>query len=109
MDEVMTPVFAESFLNNPWIVQIAVFGVIATMVWLAVDFFGRTKSRSEERLEDHLDPQARRRREEAAAGGRKKNEAMAFLEASAPALAKPLQPKTEKDIGKLKLKLSHAG
>jgi tight adherence protein C len=32
-----------------------------------------------------------------------------MLEASAPALAKPLQPRTEKDIGKLKLKLSHAG
>jgi len=101
--------FAESsFLNHPWIVQAAVFGVIATMVWLAVDFFGRTKSRSEERLEDHLDPQARRRREEAV-GGKKKNEAMAILEASAPAFAKPLSPKSEKDMGKLKMKLAHAG
>jgi tight adherence protein C len=100
--------FAESFLNHPWIVQAAVFGVIATMVWLAVDFFGRTKSRSEERLEDHLDPQARRRREEGP-GGKKKNEAMAILEASAPAFAKPLAPKTEKDMGKLKMKLAHAG
>jgi len=34
---------------------------------------------------------------------------MALLERSAPALAKPLQPKTEKDMGKLKMKLAHAG
>ena len=32
-----------------------------------------------------------------------------MLEASAPALAKPLQPRSEQDIGKLKLKLAHAG
>ena len=32
-----------------------------------------------------------------------------MLEASAPALAKPLQPKTEQAMSKLKLKLSYAG
>src|SRR5206468_3171834 len=42
-------------------------------------------------------------------GGKKGDAVTRMLEASAPALAKPLQPKTEKDIGKLKLKLSHAG
>jgi len=105
----MSLLLAQSFVNNPWVVQLAVFGVIAIVVWLVVEWVGRGRSRSEERLEDYTDPQARRRREEAAAGGKKKNEAMAFLAASAPAFAKPLQPKTEKDIGKLKLKLSHAG
>src|SRR5438067_2082140 len=105
----MSLLFAQSLLNHPWVVQLAVFGVIAIVVWIIVDYFGRGRSRSEERLEDYTDPQARRRREEGVAGGKKKNEAMAFLAASAPALAKPLQPKTEKDRGKLKMKLAHAG
>ena len=96
-----------SLFYHPRVVQSAVFGVIAIIVWFIVDFFGRGRSRSEERLEDYTDPQARKRREEG--GGTKKNEAMALLERSAPALAKPLQPKTEKDMSKLKLKLSHAG
>src|SRR5262245_13207793 len=103
----MSLIFAQSFLNNPWVVQLAVFGAIAIVVWVIVDFLGRGRSRSEERLQDYTDPQARKRREEG--GGPKKNEAMALLERSAPALAKPLQPKTEKDMSKLKLKLSHAG
>ena len=103
----MSLIFAQSFLNNPWVVQLAVFGAIAIIVWVIVDFLGRGRSRSEERLQDYTDPQARKRREEG--GGPKKNEAMALLERSAPALAKPLQPKTEKDMSKLKLKLSHAG
>src|SRR5437764_10920328 len=106
----MPYLFAFSLAANPWIVQIAVFGVIAAVAWLAVDWFGGGSSRAEQRLEDFKDPLSRRRREEALAGGKKKNDTMArMLEASAPALAKPLQPKTEKDIGKLKLKLSHAG
>lgn len=103
----MSLIFAQSFLNHPWVVQLAVFGAIAIVVWVIVDFLGRGRSRSEERLHDYTDPQARKRREEG--GGPKKNEAMALLERSAPALAKPLQPKTEKDMSKLKLKLSHAG
>jgi len=105
----MSLLFAQSLLNHPWVVQLAVFGVIAVVVWMIVDYFGKGRSRSEERLEDYTDPQARRRREEGVAGGKKKNEAMALLEKSAPALARPLQPKTEKDMGKLKMKLAHAG
>src|SRR6185369_14507979 len=101
---------SQSLLNNPWLVQIAVFGLIATIAWIAVDWLGGGRSRQEERLEDYIDPLARRRREEGTATGGKKNDAVTrMLEASAPALAKPLQPKTEKDIGKLKMKLSHAG
>ena len=52
-----------SLFYHPWVVQAAVFGVIAIVVWFIVDFFGRGRSRSEERLEDYTDPQARKRRE----------------------------------------------
>jgi tight adherence protein C len=101
---------SQIFADNPWVIQLAVFGLIAALAWLAVDWVGGGRSRAEQRLDDFKDPLSRRRREEAAASGIKKNDAMSrMLEASAPALAKPLQPKTEKDMGKLKLKLSHAG
>jgi tight adherence protein C len=105
----MPYLFAFTLAENPWIVQLAVFGLIVAVAWLAVDWIGGGSSRAEQRLDDFKDPLSRRRREEALVGGKKKNDTMArMLEASAP-LAKPLQPKTEKDIGKLKLKLSHAG
>jgi tight adherence protein C len=104
------PLVLAQILNNIWVVQIAVFGLIAAGAWLAFDWFSGRRSRAEERLADFKDPLARRRREEAAASGKKKNDAMArMLEASAPALAKPLTPKDEKSKSKLKLKLSHAG
>ena len=107
----MPVLVATFFTDNPWVIQIAVFGLIAALAWLAVDWLGGGRSRAEQRLDDFKDPMARKRREEAnATGGKKKNDAMTrMLEASAPALAKPLQPKTEKDIGKLKTKLSVAG
>src|SRR5262245_53510036 len=106
----MPLLFAQVLADNPWVVQIAVFGLIVAVAWLAVDWIGGNRSRAEQRLDDVKDPLSRKRREEVLIGGKKKNDTMArMLEASAPALAKPLQPKTEKDMGKLKMKLSHAG
>jgi tight adherence protein C len=100
----MPVLFANLLTANPWIIQIAVFGLIAAVAWLAVDWLGGKSSRAEQRLDDYKDPLSRKRREEGAALGKKKNDTMArMLEASAPALAKPLQPKSEKDIGKLKM------
>src|SRR5262245_32252002 len=91
-----------------WIIQLAVFGLIGALAWLAVDWMGAGSSRAEKRLEDFKDPLGRKRREELA--GPKKNDTMArMLEASAPALAKPLQPKNEQAMSKLKSKLSYAG
>lgn len=98
-----------SLMENPLLVQIAVFGLIAALAWLVFDWCAGSSSRAEQRLEDLKDPLSRKRREEVA-GGKKKSDAMSrMLEASAPTLAKPLQPKTEKEQGKLKLKLSYAG
>jgi tight adherence protein C len=106
----MPVLLAQSLFENPWLVQIAVFGLIATMAWLAFDWLSGRRSRAEERLEDFKDPAARKRREDASGSGKKSKDAMArMLEASAPTLAKPLLPKSEKATGKLKLKLSHAG
>ena len=96
-----------ALLTNPWLVQLAVFGLIATMAWLIVDFITKRNSRAEQRLDELRDPMARKKRDEA---NIKKSDTMSrMLKASAPTFAKPLQPKTEKEQGKLKLKLGYAG
>ncbi|HEX5105817.1 MAG TPA: type II secretion system F family protein, partial [Pirellulaceae bacterium] len=95
-------------LTNPWVVQIAVFGGIAALAWIAVEWLARSNSRAEQRLEEFRDPMARKKREEGA--GPKKDAAVSrMLKAAAPTLAKPLQAKTEKEQSKLKLKLGYAG
>jgi tight adherence protein C len=99
----------DSLLTNPWLVQIAVFGLIAALAWLAIDWLGRSATRAEERLDEFRDPLARKRRDES--GGKAKgNDAVSrMLKAASPTLAKPLQPKTEQEQSKLKLKLGYAG
>jgi tight adherence protein C len=95
-------------LSNPWLVQFAVFGAIAAVVFLAFGWLIRGNSRAEERLEELRDPMARKKREEA--GKPAKADAISsMLKAAAPTLSKPLQGKTEKEQSKLKLKLGYAG
>src|SRR6185312_9899914 len=102
--------FLQVVSDNPWIIQLAVFGLIAAVAWLAVDWIGAGSSRAEQRLQDFKDPMSRKRREAEGGPGKKKSDAMArMLEASAPALAKPLQPKTQEQMSRLKAKLSYAG
>lgn len=90
------------------IVPIATFGGAMAIAWLAMDWMsGSKRNRAEERLEDWKDPSGRRRREETA---KNPGEAMTrVLEKATPALAKPLQPKSELEVGKLKQRLMQAG
>ena len=61
-----------------------------------------------ERLEELKDPH--KRRKPPAEAPLKKSDAMTkMLEKATPALAKPLQPKNEAELGKLKTKLANAG
>jgi tight adherence protein C len=95
-------------LTNPWLVQIAVFGAIAAVVFLAIGWLARGSSRAEQRLEEFRDPMARKKRDEV--GKPTKSDAISsMLKAAAPTLSKPLQGKTEKEQSKLKLKLGYAG
>src|SRR5688500_17391372 len=88
--------------------MVGVFGMATVMVWLFFDQFSGKASRAEQRLDDYRDPTSRKKRDEL--GGKKKSDAVArMLESAAPSLAKPLQPKSEKEQSRLKLKLSYAG
>jgi len=90
-----------------WLVALGVFGLVAALAWVAVDWFSGKNNRAEERLADFRDPSGRKKRDEF---GKKKTDAVSrMLESAAPSLAKPLQPKTEKEQSRLKLKLGYAG
>lgn len=91
------------FGSSPWLVQAAVFGLIAAVAWLMLDWFSRGGSRAEERLQDFGNSTAQKRSTPQGTSVSK------MLEAAAPALAKSLQPKSEKEQGKMKLELSYAG
>src|SRR5687767_4214849 len=94
-------------MSSTILIPLAAFGGAMAIAWLAMDWLGGgKKSRVEERLDDWRDPSGRRGRDESKNPG----DAMSrVLEKATPALAKPLQPKTEKEVGKLKQRLMQAG
>ena len=94
------------------IVMLAAFGGASALAWLLFEMFVAAKSRAEERLDEMRDPSLRKSREElesAANGGKGAKKKFSRIVEKAQALAKPLQPKTEKEEGKLKTKLANAG
>jgi tight adherence protein C len=94
--------FAE-FLSFEKILPLAIFGLFAVLSWWVLALFAGRRSRADERLDEFSNP-AKRRDEKG-----KKNSVSSVLEKATPALAKPLQPKSEHEVGKLKSKLTVAG
>src|SRR4051812_27773211 len=88
---------------NPWLVYGAVFGLIAAIAWLSLDWLGGKGSRVDQRLDDLSDPLGRKRTEV------KGNSMSRMLQAAAPAISAPLKPKSEHEQSQLKLSLSYAG
>ena len=85
----------------------ALFGLFAALAWWGLEFLASGKSRASERLDEFKNPRARRDNEASLA---KKQDAVSkILEKAAPALARPLEPKTELEMSKLKSRLSFAG
>ena len=105
----MTLVFA-AVISTPLLIKIAIFGAVACGAWLLLDLLSKGKPRAEVRLDDFRDPT---RRSSDARGGRgvtKRADGMArLLERASPSMAKPLQPKSEAEVGKLRAKLNYAG
>jgi tight adherence protein C len=84
------------------------FGACAALAWWALNFLAAAKPRTLERLEELKDP--RKRRKAASESALKKSSTFTnVLEKASPSLAKPLQPKNEAELGRLKTRLSNAG
>ena len=99
----MTPLAAITLSK---LVPFAIFGLFAVGAWLILETLGARKPRAHERLDELRNP---RRRHESEAVRGKKNAAMGKVLAKASPMAKPLQPKSDEAMGKLKLRLSVAG
>ncbi len=93
-------------INFSELLPIAIFGMFAAAAWWILDVVADKKSRASERLDEFRNPELRRRSEM----GAKNSSAMSrAIEKATPALAAPLQPKTEVEVSKLKGRLSQAG
>jgi tight adherence protein C len=103
----MTVLLAQ--MSVTWLTILAVFGAFAAVAWLVAERMMGGTNRAVERLEDIRDPRKRRRDERAALAGGKGGAMTRVLEKASPALAKPLAPKSEKDVANLKMRLSYAG
>jgi tight adherence protein C len=88
------------------LVPFAIFGLFAVGAWLILETLGARKPRAEERLEELRNPGRRRAGENSPI---KKGATMSRVLAKASPMAKPLQPKTAEEEGKLKRRLSEAG
>ena len=89
------------------LIPFAIFGAFSTVVWLIADRFWRRSSKAEDRLDrlnraDGAESQDR-------AVSRVSSAMSGLVKKATPRLAKPLQPKNEKDESKLKQRLSSAG
>ena len=106
----MATIFAFGLINFESLLPFAFFGLFALGAWWVLDRVASGRSRAVERLDELKNPSLRRRKTEEEAGVVKKADAVTRVLAKAsPALAKPLQPKSELEISKLKMRMANAG
>ncbi len=104
---VLMIILADTSLDFEALLPLALFGTFAAIAWWVLELVATGKPRALERLDELKNP--RKRRSEEAAALKKQDAMTRVLERATPALAKPLQPKNEAEMGKLKLKLANAG
>lgn len=97
-----------TLLNFEKLLPFAIFGLFAGGVWLLLETLATRKSRAVERLDEIKNP-TKRRAADLTKGGKKSDAMAKMLEKATPALAKPLQPKTELEAKNIKARLSVAG
>ena len=102
----MFPILAKALISSDLMTKLAIFGAVACGAWWLLELLAKGKPRAERRLDEFREPNARRTDSRAT----KKSQGMAkLLERATPTFSKPLQPKTEEEVGKLRLKLGYAG
>jgi tight adherence protein C len=97
-------VILANLLDFGRLMPLAVFGLFAVVAWWLLGVIAGRRTRADERLEVFSNPTKHREEK-----GKKQGAMSSVIERATPALAKPLQPKNEHEIGKLKLRLCIAG
>lgn len=92
-----------------YLLPLAAFILFGLGAWLLIDWWGGGKSNAEQRLDEFRDPKLRRRKEEENGSRLSVKSFTDAVKKASPTLAKPLQPKTEGEVGKLKSRLAQAG
>jgi tight adherence protein C len=103
----MSIILAAQLVSTELLVKLAIFGAVACGAWWLLELLAAGKPRAERRLEEFREPNSRRGD---ARSITKRGDGMTrLLERATPTFSKPLQPKTEAEVSKLKLKLGYAG
>ena len=95
------------FWNSVIVIQLAAFGAVAVFAWWLLETFSKGKPRAEQRLDEFREPNSRKI--DLLLDNKKSGVMAKVLGAAAPALSKPMQPKTDEDVSKIRLKLNQAG
>jgi tight adherence protein C len=101
-------IIAANIVDLDFLVPLALFGMFAALAWWGMELVATGRSRALSRLDELKNPRARRSPAENSALKRP-DTVTRMLEKATPALAKPLTPKSEVEMSKLRLKLAHAG
>jgi tight adherence protein C len=102
----MNTILAASLISADLLTQLAIFGAVAIGVWWLLELLATGKPRAERRLEEFREPNSRR---SDARTAKRSNGMTRLLQKASPGFSRPLQPKTEEEVGKLRLKLGYAG
>jgi len=95
-------------LDMGYITPVAIFGAIAVGLWVVFDTFFNGQTRSESRL-DQMRRRARGEVGEEETSSSAREGINKLLTKASPKLSSAIQPKNEKDVNKLKVKLDSAG
>jgi len=97
-----------AFIPFAKLIPFAICGLFAAGALLLLELLGGGKQRAEERLEEMRNPQLRRQGGEGGAATKKGAKMTKVLSKATP-MAKPLQPKSAEEVGKLRSRLTQAG
>jgi tight adherence protein C len=101
-------VILADLLNYESLLPFAIFGMFAALAWWVLELVAAGKPRALERLDEIKHPRLARTGRDITA--LKKADPMTkMLQRATPALARPLQPKSELELSRLRAKLSAAG
>jgi tight adherence protein C len=106
----MFTIFAAAVVSVELLTKLAIFGAVACVAWLLLDLLAKGKPRAESRLDDFRDPSRRADPRKGGRGVTRRSDGMTrLLERASPKMAKPLQPKNEAEVGRLRAKLNYSG
>jgi tight adherence protein C len=102
-------ILAAASLSYAVVLPIALFGAFAALAWFLLDWLSSHKPRALERLDELKNPRKREASILDNKGPTKRSDAVGKVLEKASPLARPLEPKSEEELGRLRARLACAG